>query len=261
LIRLTPGRAMLSQLLPAQLFGPILVFARLGSALMLLPGFGELYVPQRYRLLLGLLLAALVAPVLAPALPPLPPTPSGLASVLGAELVIGLFLGSVARLMLLALETAGSIISMQLGLSSAQLFNPMLGQQGSLPGTMLMGLGVIVIFATDSHHLLLHASVDSYGLFAAGQLPPLGDLANAMARMAAVSFRLGLELSAPFLVAGTVFFAALGILSRLVPQLQIFFVTLPAQILGGLAILALTLTAVMRWFGEHFAEAAQHLLP
>ena len=247
--------------LPAHLFAPLLIFARLGSALMLLPGFGELYVPQRYRLIFALLLAALLAPVLEPQLPRLPAQVPQLMGLLGGEIVIGLFLGTVARFMLLALETAGNVISYQLGLSAAQILNPLLGQQSTLPGSMLMALGVMLVLATNTHHLMLRAAVDSYQVFAAGQMPAFGDLSNAVARTAAVSFQLGLELAAPFLVVGIVFFAALGILSRLVPQLQVFFVTLPVQILGGLAIFALTLTATMGWFIERFADAAQRLIP
>ncbi|HZT86657.1 MAG TPA: flagellar biosynthetic protein FliR [Stellaceae bacterium] len=246
---------------PAHLFAPLLVFARLGSALMLLPGFGELYVPQRYRLLFALLLAVLVAPVLEPRLPPLPDTVPQLAALLGGEIVIGLFLGTMARFMLLALETAGNIISMQLGLSTAQVFNPLLGQESTLPGSMLMALGAMLVLATNTHHLMLRAAVDSYQVFAAGQMPAFGDLSDAVARVATASFRLGLELAAPFLVVGVVFFAALGVLGRLVPQLQIFFVTLPVQILGGLAIFALTLTAMMSLFLDHFSDAARHLIP
>ena len=99
---------MLSALLPAQVFAPLLVFAQLGSAMMLLPGFGELYVPQRYRLLLALVLAVLVTPALLPGLPALAASPGQLATVLFAEIVIGVFLGSLARVLLLALETAGN---------------------------------------------------------------------------------------------------------------------------------------------------------
>jgi flagellar biosynthesis protein FliR len=247
--------------LPAHLFAPLLVFARLGSALMLLPGFGELQVPQRYRLLFALFLAMLVAPVLAPRLPALPDAPGRLMALIGGEIVIGLFLGSIARFMLLALEIAGNVISMQLGLSTAQVFNPLVGQESTLPGSMLMVLGALLVLITNTHHLMLRAAVDSYRVFAAGQMPSFADLSDAVARTAAASFQLGLELAAPFLVVGIVFFVALGILSRLVPQLQVFFVSLPLQILGGLAIFALTLTATMGWFIEHFADAAQRLIP
>ena len=250
----------LDAFLPAQVFAPLVVFARLGSALMLLPGFGEVYVPQRWRLLFALLLALLLAPVL-PGLPLLPGSLDKLVTIVGSEIVIGLFLGTIARLMLIALEITGNLISLQLGLSAAQVFNPMAAEQSSLPGAMLMAAGMMVILATDTHHLMLHAIVDSYTVFAAGILPSVGDLSNAISTTVGASFRLGLELSAPFIVVGTVFLAAMGLLGRLVPQLQIFFVAMPVQILGGLAIFGIALAAILRLFAERFAEVSVHLIP
>ena len=110
---------MLDQLLPANIFAAFLVFARLGSALMLLPGFGEVYVAPRLRLVLALGLTLLATPAVAATLPPLPGEPIGLLLLLGGEIAVGLFLGSVARILLAALEVAGSVVSVQLGLSAA----------------------------------------------------------------------------------------------------------------------------------------------
>jgi flagellar biosynthetic protein FliR len=249
----------LAQFLPANLFAVLLVFARVGSALMLLPGFGDLYVPQRYRLLLAIALALLLATVLAPGLPALPGDVGHLAVLLFGEIVIGLFLGTLARILLMALETAGGIVSMQVGLSTAQMFNPAFQQQSAIPGTLLVVLGVLVIFLTDTHHLLLRAVVDSYEVFVPGRLAGADELSEAVARVAAASFRLGFELAAPFIVAGTIFFAALGLIARLMPQLQVFFVVVPLQIAAGLALFGLTIAAVMRWFLDDFTRSLGRL--
>jgi len=242
----------LAQLLPANIFAGLLVFSRVGSALMLLPGFGDLYVPARWRLLLGAGLSLLLAAVLAPELPVLPTQPAALVALLFSEIVVGLFLGTIARVLLAALETAGGIVSMQLGLSSAQVFNPAMQQQSVITGTIMVTLGVLLIFATDTHHLLLRAVVDSYTLFQPGRLPPVDDLSAAMTKIVAASFKLGLELAAPFVIGGTLFFAALGLLARLMPQFQVFFVVVPLQIALGLALFGLTLAAMMHWFLEGF---------
>jgi flagellar biosynthesis protein FliR len=85
------------QLLPANLFAAFLIFARIGSAMMLLPGFGELYVPQRYRLLLALMMAGLLTPVLSPLIPPLPGSAATLGVLVFGEVVIGVFIGTLAR--------------------------------------------------------------------------------------------------------------------------------------------------------------------
>jgi flagellar biosynthesis protein FliR len=245
---------VLQQLLPANLFAVFLVFARIGSAMMLLPGFGEFYVLQRFRLLLALLISLLLTPVLAPLLPPLPDGVVPLVSLVGGEVLIGIFLGTVSRILLSALDVAGTIVSFQLGLSAAQIFNPMLAAQGTLTATFYGMLGVLLIFLTDLHHLMLRALVDSYAVFAPGKLPPLGDLSETVVHSVAAAFLLGMEMSTPFIVLGLVFFIGLGLIGRLVPQLQILFVTQPLQITGGLLAFGLVLATGMRWFLEVFAQ-------
>ena len=245
----------LAQFLPANLFAAFLIFARIGSAVILLPGFGELYVPQRYRLLLALLLAGLLTPVIGPLLPSLPADPARLAVIVGGEVMIGLFIGTVARLIVTGLETAGMVVSMQLGLSTAVIFNPLTDQpQSAIPSAFYGMLGVLLIFLTDTHHLLLRATVESYALFEPGALPPIGDLTDIVTRIVAGSFKLAIELASPFIVLGTVFFVALGLIARMVPQLQVLFIAQPLQIIGGLFVFAAVLVAGMRWFLAAFVQ-------
>ena len=245
---------MLQHLLPADVFALMLIFARIGSAMMLLPGFGEFYVMQRFRLMLPLLISLLLTPLLASQLPPLPGSGVRLVTVVGSEVVIGLFLGSVARILLSALDVAGTVISFQVGLSAAQVFNPMQASTGTLTGTLYSLMGVLLIFLTGVHRLLLRALVNSYAIFTPGVLPPLGDLSDMIARSVAGAFLVGMELAAPFIVMGLLFFVALGIVGRLVPQLQILFVTLPLQILGGLFALVFVLASSMQWFLDAFVR-------
>lgn len=244
----------LAQFLPANVFAVLLIFARVGSAMMLLPGFGEFYVLGRWRLLLALAIALLLTPVLAPTLPPLPAGPAQLAAMIGSEALIGLFMGMVARILLSALDVAGTVASLQLGLSAAQIFNPMAAAPGTLTSTLFSVLGVLLIFLTDLHHLLLRAMVESYDVFKPGVLPPMGDFSEVITRSVAGAFSLGIEMAAPFIVLGTLFYAAIGIVGRLVPQLQILFVTQPLQIIGGLMALGFVLLAGMQWFLDAFAQ-------
>ncbi len=243
---------MLEQVLPANIFAAALIFARVGSAMMLLPGIGEFYVMQRYRVLLAALISALLTPVLEPVLPPLPGSAVRLVVDVGSEAMIGLFLGSVARVLLGALDVAGTIISLQIGLSAAQIFNPMAAATGTLISTLYGVMGVLMIFLTDLHHLLLRAVVDSYAVFPAGVMPPIEDLSDMMARSVAAAFAIGMAMAAPFLLLGVLFFAVIGIIGRLVPQLQILFVTQPVQIIGGLLAMVFVLSASMEWFLEAF---------
>jgi flagellar biosynthesis protein FliR len=245
---------VLDQLLAAELFTPFLVFMRIGSAFTMLPGFAEAYVAMRYRLLLAAAISFAVTPVVSSGLPQMPATVPELAILLLTEIGIGLFLGMAARLAISALQVAGSIVAMQIGLSSVLVFDPSSQQQGAITGAWLAGVAMTLIFVTDSHHLMLRALTDSYGVFHAGEIPPIGDFSEAMTRLVADSFTLGVKISAPFLVFGFVFFLALGLIQRLMPQIQVFFVTQPLQIMFGMLILALTLSVGMGAFLEDFQD-------
>jgi len=244
---------MLDQILPANLFAAALVFARIGSAMILLPGIGEAYVNPRLRLVFALALTVLATPVLAARLPAMPGTPIGLLIMLGGEIVIGLFLGTLTRVLLSAVQVAGSIISVQLGLSAALIFNPLQQQQEAITSTFMGVAAVLVIFLADLHHLMLRALIDSYAVFAPGSPLEWGDFSAAIARVTAESFRLGVEMAAPFMLIGTIFYVAVGLVSRLSPQLQILFAIQPLQIVAGLAAFALLLATGMQWFLERFA--------
>ncbi|MBI3709260.1 MAG: flagellar biosynthetic protein FliR [Proteobacteria bacterium] len=111
---------------------------------------------------------------------------------------------------------------------------------------------MLLIFVTDTHHLMLRALVDSYQVFRPGAALPIGDFAEATTRVVAESFLLAVKISAPFIVMGLVGFVALGFLQRLMPQVQVFFVATPLQIAFGLLGLALTTAAVMTVFLDGF---------
>ncbi len=251
----------LEQFLPTNVFAALLIFARIGSAMMLLPGFGEIYVPVRYRLLLALILSGLLLPILEPMLPAMPGSPSALLLVMGAELAVGIFMGTLTRVMLSALETAGQVVSLQIGLSAAVIFNPLQASQSPIPSALYSTLGVLLIFVTNLHHVMLRALLDSYMIFVPGKLPPIEDLSQTITHAVGGSFRLAIEMAAPFIVLGTVFFVGLGLIARLVPQLQVMFVTQPLQILGGLVLFALVIGAGMGWFLDGFMQQLNIVVP
>ena len=243
---------MLSDFLPVEMFGYGLVFARIGSAMLLLPGIGEAYVAPRIRLLFALLLTILIAPLLQDSLPELPGSPIRMMVIIGSEIIIGIFIGTVARLMITALATAGTVMSVMGGFGFASLFNPLMPDQGAFTAVFLTLMGVLLIFATNTHHLMLMALVESYTTFAPGAPPMFEDISDAVARLVTASFRLGIQVAAPFIVVGTIFYLGLGLLARLMPQFQVFFIGLPLQIMLGLTMLSITLSASILWFLDAF---------
>jgi flagellar biosynthetic protein FliR len=184
-----------------------------------------------------------------------------LIAMLGDELFIGAVLGLSVRLIMSSLQVAGSVIAQQMGLGFVTAVDPTLGQQGVVVGNFLAMMAVTLIFATDLHHLVIAALNDSYTLFSPGEIPLLGDVAALTTRSVASGFRIGIQLSAPFLVFGLLFNLGLGVLSRLMPQMQVFFVGLPLSILLGLLILLLVLGAMMTMFLGEVESVLTRLAP
>lgn len=243
---------MLSELFSNDIFSLLLVFARIAAAIMLLPGFGEAYIPARIRLLFAAVFAVVITPSVIDTLPPQPDGFLELVIVLVTEIVIGLFLGGLARLIVTALHVAGVIVGFQSSLGNAQFFDPMNAQQGSVVGAFFNILGIFLIFASDLHHLMLGALAESYLVFTPTAVPPIGDFADTAARIMSQSFVLAMQIAAPVLIVITVFYVGLGLLGRLMPQMQVFFVAMPLQISLAFFVTVLTLSAGMLWFLEHF---------
>jgi flagellar biosynthesis protein FliR len=247
--------------LPALAGAFLLVFARIGTMLMLLPGLGEQNISARMRLTAALVLTAVMLPLhrnayhidtgaLGPAI-----------VMLIEEILIGAVLGMTARLTISALEVAGATIAQQLGLGFVTAVDPTQGEQGAILGNFLTMLGITLIFATDMHHLVIAALNDSYALFQPGEVPAVGDVASLITHTVSGAFRIGIQLAAPFLVFALLFNIGLGVLSRLMPQMQVFFVALPLSILLGLMFLVLILGSMMGVFLDYAGGVLQVLAP
>jgi len=234
--------------LPALAATFMLVFARIGTMVMLLPGLGEMSVPSRFRLTIALVLAAVLLPLHRNAYQVDLRSFGPLLGLLAQEVFVGAVLGLTVRLMISALQIAGSVIAQQLGLGFVTAVDPSQGQQNVIVANFLTMLGITLVFASDMHHLVIAALDDSYSLFAPGELPLLGDVAALTTRTIATAFRIGIQLSAPFIVFGLLFNVGLGVLSRLMPQMQVFFIGLPLSIIMGFLILVMVLGVMMGVF-------------
>src|SRR4051794_3156093 len=247
--------------LPALAAVFMLAFARIAAMVMLLPGLGEVNIPVRIKLATALLLTMVVLPLHRQAYQVDLQAMAPLLVMMVHEIVIGIVLGATARVTLSALQVAGSVIAQQMGLGFVTAVDPTQGQQGVLIGNFLTMLGITLLFSTDSHHLVIAALSDSYKIFAPGELIPSGDVASLATKAFAAAFKIGLQLSAPFLVFGLVFNIGLGVLARLMPQMQVYFVGAPLSILIGFLIFALVLTAMMGTFLGYFEGVLHEMMP
>jgi len=232
----------------------LLTFARAGAMIMLLPVIGDAGVPVRVRLAFALAVSAALTSVTAKYYPGATPPPLELATMIARETTAGVLVGTMARLIMSALETAGFLIAAQTGLAFAQTFDPGQGTQGAMVSTFLSLVGALLVFESGLHHLAIGAIAGSYTLLPPAGALPTADMAEMALGLVAGSFALGLQLSAPFLVFGLLIYATLGVLSRLMPQLQIFFLAMPVNILAGFALLMLFIGIMMTNFLDFFAE-------
>src|ERR1700756_1472517 len=248
-------------LLPALAAAFMLVFARIGAMVMLMPGLGEANIPVRIKLAIALLLTLIILPLHRAAYHVDMGSIASLLVLMLHEIVIGIVLGATARVTLAALQVAGSVIAQQLGLGFVTSIDPTQGQQGVLVGNFLTLLGVTMLFATDTHHLVIAALNDSYSIFSPGESVASGDIAALATRAFTAAFRIGLQLSAPFLVFGLVFNIGLGVLARLMPQMQVYFVGVPLSIFAGFLVLGVVITAMMGTYLDYFIGVMHQMMP
>ena len=237
------------------------LFARIGAVFMIAPGFSSMRAPVTVRLFLALgVTLALAPPLIAEAVVAVGGrTPAELVGVLVTETVIGLFIGLMARLMMMALRTMSVAIANLVGLGGI----PGIAIDGDEPSQAVASIfttaALTIIFITDLHHEIIRAAVDSYEVLAAGAaLDPQAALRDVASR-AGETLTIGLRLAAPFLIYSVIVNFAVGLTNKLTPQLPVFFVALPAVAAGGLVIIAYAVREVMFAFELAFQQLLLNL--
>lgn len=252
---------MLAHFLTTGVFAYLVIFCRVGSGIMMMVGTGETLLPARVRLIFALAFAALLLPVLQPVFPPLPSSPSALALLVIKEILIGLYLGLTTRVIIAAAHTAGTIIATQTGLASAMLLDFTQTTQSTVITNLLSLMAVVLFFLTDLHHVALRGLAASYSVFAPGSFPALADLAQQFSLLVTRSFNIAAHLAAPHIVIGLITYLGAGVLARLMPTMQIFFVLMAPQILLGIFILMVILPSMMLWLMTQMEDGIITALP
>lgn len=234
-----------------------IVFARVGAVLMLLPVFGDDSIPGRIRLMIAFATSAALYGMLGAPARALVEGGAVLPAVLVTELMTGLAMGMIVKILFYAISMAGSIISLQIGFSSAVIFDA--GQSGQVPilSKMATMAAVLVCMALQVHHLWIGAIVNSYQSFPVGGLPPMHDFAELAVAAVGRSMTLAISLAAPFLVYGIIFNVALGLAARVAPAIQVFFIAQPLNLLLGISLLAATIGTILTVFAQSMGDAMQ----
>ncbi|KEO56631.1 flagellar biosynthetic protein FliR [Thalassospira permensis] len=247
----------LDDFLSLNVYVVLMSFARIGSAFALMPGIGSRMVPARARLLFAFWVSVLISPLSSPLIPAQPADALTTFVYLVHEITIGLFFALFAQVMMASLQIAGSIIAYTSSLASAFTNDPISGAQSAVTGNFVTQIGLVLLFATGMDHLMIQAIFESYSLFPPGGVLPAGDMSEFFARAINESFLIAIKLSSPFLLVSIVFQIALGLLNKLMPQLPVFFVAMPAQILLGFLLFALALPTMMMVFLNYYENGLE----
>jgi flagellar biosynthetic protein FliR len=237
----------------------MLVFMRVSAFLLVLPFFTMSNFPVTMRVAVGAVIALLIAPVL----PAFPLENLDFISVLGVmaqEVGVGLLLGFVARMVFYAVDIAGSVISTEMGLNMATILDPLTQQASQITGTMLMFLATLIMFALNLHDWMLLAFERTYAVLPIGSAHLHNNLfENIVARTSGV-FMLALQISAPIIAVSFVITLIFAVLSRAVPQMNIFTEMFGFRIVAGMIVLGSTLQLTAQYVASYLNRLPNDLL-
>jgi len=218
----------------------MLVFLRISAFLLVLPFFSAVNFPVMMRVALG----ALASMLLAPTLPVFPLEHLKIFSLVGVmfqEVSIGLLLGFIARMIFYAVDLAGNIVATEMGLQMASIFNPMTNTSTQVPGTVLFYLASIVMLTLNLHHWMLLGFERTYDVLPMGAAHLNAALFESVVKSTSSIFVVALQISAPIMAVSFVVSVVFAVLSRAVPQMNVFSESFSFRIVGGLIVFGFTL--------------------
>lgn len=251
---------LLEQISTEFVYKLLLLITRVSSGIMFMPALGERYLVDRAKLGLAFFISLLIYPSIAHSIPMFDNTIATFASNIAIEFIIGAMLGLNVRIILQCLSVLGNIVAMQSGLSAANFFDPVDNVQSPIFNNFLLLFCVVMIFATDTHHTFILALIESYQKFQPTIMPSTAGMSELITANVSYSFMLAFRFAAPFIVVGVATMVASGILSRLMPSLQIFFVLTPMQIWISFTLFALLALHIISSLTTILANTANSLV-
>lgn len=245
----------LDQITVGYIYSLLIVFCRVGAALMTLPIFSAGYIYARSRLLMALTISIVLMPLFQSQYPEMPSSPLALAVIIIKEVTVGVFFGLSIKIMVNAMHTAGMIIAYQSGLSAAVMFDPNAGTQGSAIGNFLSLFLLVIIVSTNTHHIYLAGIMESYNVIGPTDSLPIAAMSNKVTNVVSDTFAVSFKMAMPHIIIGLLVNLLAGIMARLMPNMQIFFVLMPLQVLLGTFILVSIVTVMITWYLDYHIEA------
>jgi flagellar biosynthesis protein FliR len=236
----------------------LVVLCRVSALVMTVPGLGETTSPRLVRAGIAVSTTVAILPVVQDRLVDVSGEalhmPSMAVAVIVGELLCGVFIGWLARLISMAISIAMQIVAVFTGLASVLQPDSQLGSSSTAISHMASSLVPVIFLSTGLYALPLAAITGSYSLFPPGHMPMIGDMARSVTEATEQTFVLALQLAAPFVLIGTLWPAMLGVLNRLLPSIQVYSIAMPAQLLGGVLLLALLIQVMTGVWQERMGD-------
>ena len=257
------------QLIPVEQFQTFLVVtSRVAGFIGAVPVLSGAQTPGRIKTGLVFATSLVLFPIMADAVPKTDFSPAPFLLLIISELLLGLLLGLVARLIFTAVEFGATVIGYQMGFAAANVFDPQSERQVALISQFQNVFAILIFLAINGHYIFFQTAVMSYDLLPPGQLNLSGDAVPYLMELASHMFEIGVQFSAPVLAVLLLSGLILGILARVFPQLNVFLLSFPINIGTAFIVMALTLgmvsTLIRREFdtlGERIIIMLQFLAP
>jgi flagellar biosynthetic protein FliR len=248
------------ELMIEKLLGFVMVLTRISAFFIVLPVFGWKSIPVRIKGAITVLLAVFFSMII-----PMPVNAGKISSMeaillLVNEATYGLALGLIVACVFAAVKFSGRIIERQMGLAMAQILDPLTGERAQPLGSLLEMIFILLFLSANGHHLFLMIISRSYESFPAGSMPTIPVLAEGVINAGSTMLLHGLKLAAPTLAAFIMLMVILAVLARMVPEMNILFISLPLRVGMGLLMVAIFIPFIGSFVGE-FAKLMEKLLP
>jgi flagellar biosynthetic protein FliR len=243
-----------------KLLGFVMVLTRISAFLMVVPVFSWASIPMRVRISLTLLLSIFFLMIT--------PIPAAVRQASFPEMVLliinegtyGLALGLVAAVLFAAVRFGAHVVEQEMGLTMAEILDPLTGEATQPLGSLLEMVFILLLLNANGHHLFLLTISKSYEAFPPGSIPTIPVLASGMIRAGSTMLVAGLKLAAPMLAASLLLMVVLAILARMIPEMNILFISLPLRVGLGLLMMVAFLPLISTFVSE-FADLMGKLLP
>lgn len=232
----------------------ILVLARVGTAVALFPIFSSMNIPVLAKVGTSVFLSLLIVPLLTSSVVPTVANTNAILLSIGKEVAVGLILGFLSSFLFATIELAGQLIAIQMGFAMANVLDPLTQNQSTVISQFYTLLAIMIFMAMDGHHFLLSGLYQSFSAAPLASARFTAELSKVNMKMMSSLFISASKIGAPVIVALLITSIALGLVSRAVPQMNVFFVGIPLNIGLGLAVIAYSLPLFSVVFREMFVQ-------